>query len=80
MSEPHLSAEECLLRALEIARAQAAKLLELQAAVSLCKYWREHGRKAEGRALLSEVYAWFTEGLDTADLREARALLEELGH
>jgi hypothetical protein len=73
------SAEGCLLRALDIARAQAAKLLELRAAVSLCRYWREHGKKAEGRALLRETYSWFSEGLEAADLRAAQALLEELG-
>jgi DNA-binding winged helix-turn-helix (wHTH) protein/predicted ATPase len=78
VSEQSASAEHCLLRALEIARAQAAKLLELRIAMSLSEYWRAHGKKAEGYALLSQVYAWFTEGLDTADLREARALLEEL--
>lgn len=69
------SIEACLLKALEIARQQQAKLFELRAAMSLCKYWRQAGKAAEGRALLIEVYTWFTEGFDTPDLKEAESLI-----
>ncbi|MGH7288624.1 MAG: hypothetical protein ACREI8_11465 [Myxococcota bacterium] len=66
-------------RALEISRAQQAKSLELRAAMSLARLWRDQGRRSEARDLLAPVYAWFTEGFDTKDLRDAMALLEELG-
>jgi predicted ATPase len=66
-------------RSLEVARVQQAKSLELRAAVSLARLWGEQGRRAEARDLLAPVYGWFTEGFDTADLKEAKALLEELG-
>jgi predicted ATPase/DNA-binding SARP family transcriptional activator len=72
------SAEACFHKALEIARQQASKSLELRAAVSLARLWRQQGRPKEARQLVQEVYGWFTEGFDTADLKEARALLEEL--
>ena len=72
------SAESCFLEALEIARRQRAKLFELRAATSLSRLWTTQGRGAEARALLSDVYGWFTEGFDTPDLVEAKALLEEL--
>ncbi len=71
-------AENCFLKALEIAREQSAKLPELQTAMSLCRLWRAQGRKEEARRLLSEIYGWFTEGFDTADLKDAKALLEKL--
>jgi predicted ATPase len=61
--------------ALTIARRQQAKAFELRAATSLSRLWHRQGKQAAARHLLAEVYAWFTEGLDTADLREARALL-----
>jgi predicted ATPase len=77
--EREKEAETCFQRALEIARGQSAKLLELRAAVSLGRLWREQGKQEEARALLAEVYGWFTEGFDTADLQEAKALLEEMG-
>jgi class 3 adenylate cyclase/predicted ATPase len=70
-------AEACFHHALAIARHQHAKSWELRAAMSLSRLWQQ-GKQAEARALLAEVYGWFTEGFDTADLREARALLEEL--
>ena len=71
-------AEACFQRALEVARRQQAKSLELRAAMSLARLWQRQGKRDEARVLLAPVYGWFTEGFDTADLQEARALLEEL--
>ena len=71
-------AEASFRRALEIARQQQAKSWELRGATSLARLWGEQGRRAEARDLLAPVYGWFTEGFDTADLREAAALLSEL--
>jgi predicted ATPase len=71
-------AETLFRRALDIARAQEAQSLELRAATSLARLWHRHGKLAEARALLAPVYAWFTEGFDTGDLVEAKALLDEL--
>jgi len=71
-------AEISLRRALETARQQQAKSWELRAATSLARLWGEHGRRAEARNLLAPVYGWFTEGFDTADLKEAKALLDQL--
>jgi predicted ATPase len=71
-------AEIWLQRALDVARRQEAKSLELRAAMSLSRLWQQQGKQAEARALLAPVYGWFTEGFDTADLQEARALLEAL--
>jgi predicted ATPase len=71
-------AEECFRKALDIARRQQAKSLELRAAMSLSRLWQHQGKKEEAHQLLSEVYGWFSEGFDTADLKEAKALLEEL--
>lgn len=65
-------------RALAIAREQGARSFELGAATSLARLWRDRGKRAEARELLAPVYAWFTEGFDTGDLIEAKALLEEL--
>jgi DNA-binding SARP family transcriptional activator/predicted ATPase len=65
-------------RALETARLQEARSLELRATVSLCRLWQEQGKTTEARALLAETYGWFTEGFATADLQDARALLEAL--
>jgi predicted ATPase len=75
---PQAEAEECFLKAIEIARQQQAKSLELRAVMSLSRLWQQQGKKKEARQLLAEVYAWFTEGFDTKDLQEAKALLEEL--
>ena len=72
-------AEECLHQALALARRQEAKSLELRAAMSLARLWQQQGKHAEAHELLAPVYGWFTEGFDTADLQEAKALLEELG-
>jgi predicted ATPase len=71
-------AETWLQRALDVARHQEAKSLELRAAMSLSRLWQQQGKQAEARALLAPVYGWFTEGFDTADLQEAKALLEAL--
>jgi len=72
-------AETCLQQALDVSRRQEAKALELRAAVSLSRLWQHQGKRDEACALLAPVYGWFTEGFDTADLQEAKALLEELG-
>ena len=76
---PQAEAETWLQRALDVARRQQAKSLELRAAMSLSRLWQQQGKRDEARALLAPVYGWFTEGFDTADLQEARALLEKLG-
>ena len=72
------AAEELYRKALSIAEEQEAKLWELRAAMSLARLWGDQGRRAEARDLLAPVYGWFTEGFDTADLKEAKALLDEL--
>jgi predicted ATPase len=71
-------AEVEFTRALAIARQQQAKSWELRAAMSLARLWRDQGKPQEARELLAPVYGWFTEGLDTLDLKEAKALLDEL--
>jgi len=71
-------AETCFQRALDIARRQEAKSLELRAAMSLSRLWQQQGKRTEAYELLAPVYGWFTEGFDTADLQEAKALLEAL--
>jgi len=71
-------AEEYFLKAIEIARKQQVKSLELRASTSLARLWQQQGKKQEAHQLLAEVYGWFTEGFDTKDLQEAKALLEEL--
>ena len=72
-------AEACFHKALEIARGQQAKSLELRTAMSLARLWQAQDKEGEARQLLNDVFDWFAEGFDTADLREARALLDELG-
>jgi predicted ATPase len=72
-SEP----ETCFQQALAVARSQQAKSLELRAAMSLSRLWQQ-GKPQEARQLLAEIYGWFYEGFDTADLQEAKALLEAL--
>jgi tetratricopeptide (TPR) repeat protein len=76
--ESQKTAEECFHRALDIARAQEAKSIELRAATSLARLWQRQGKRDAARDLLAPVYAWFTEGFDTRDLQDAKALLEEL--
>ena len=71
-------AEAYFDRALVIARQQQAKSWELRAAVSMARLWREQGKRDEARDLLAPVYGWFTEGFDTLDLKESRALLDEV--
>jgi predicted ATPase len=71
-------AEECFQKALDIARRQQAKSFELRAAMSLSRLWQEQGKREEAHKLLEEIYGCFTEGFDTADLKEAKVLLEEL--
>jgi predicted ATPase len=75
---PQEEGEAWLQRALDVARHQEAKALELRAAMSLARLWQQQGERAEGYELLAPVYGWFTEGFDTADLQEAKALLKEL--
>jgi predicted ATPase len=77
--EPRVEgAQECFLKALEVSRTQQAKSLELRAVMSLSRLWQSQGKRKEARELLSEIYGWFTEGFDTKDLQEAKALLEEV--
>ena len=71
-------AEECFCRALEVARRQGAKSLELRAAISLSRLRQKQGKQDDAHEMLSEIYGWFTEGFGTADLKDAKALLEEL--
>ena len=65
-------------RALAVAREQQAKSWELRAAMSMARLWRDQGKRDEARELLAPVYGWFTEGFDTLDLKQAKALLDEL--
>jgi predicted ATPase len=71
-------AAECFQQAIDIAHHQGAKSLELRAVMSLSRLWKDKGKQKEARQLLQDVYGWFTEGFDTADLIEAKILLEEL--
>jgi predicted ATPase len=71
-------AEECFHRAIEIARKQTAKSWELRATVSLARLLAQQGRREEARAMLADIYNWFTEGFDTADLKDAKSLLDQL--
>jgi predicted ATPase len=71
-------AEACFQQAIAVARRQQAKSWELRAAMSLSRLWQRQGKRAEAHELLAPVYGWFTEGFDTADLREAEALLDAL--
>ena len=72
-------AERCFRTAIDIARRQAARFFELRATTSLARLLKRQGKRDEVRAMLSEIYNWFTEGFDTADLKDAKALLDELG-
>jgi predicted ATPase len=71
-------AEGYFLKAIAIAQKQQAKSWELRAATSLARLWQSQGKQSEAHKLLAEVYNWFTEGFDTKDLQEAKALIEEL--
>ncbi len=73
-------AEQNFRKAIEVARGQSAKWWELRATISLARLLRDIGRRDEARAMLAEIYNWFTEGFDTADLKDAKALLEELSN
>ena len=77
MTQPE-EAEAWLRRALDVARRQEAKSLELRTAMSLSRLWQQQGKRTEAHALLAPIYDWFTEGFDTADLQEAKALLDAL--
>jgi predicted ATPase len=76
-ADPQL-VEASLLRGLAIAHQQEAKSLELRTAVALARLWQEHDKHRRAHDLLADIYGWFTEGFNTPDLVEARALLEEL--
>ena len=79
LPNPDVSQVEALFhQALDVARRQQAKALELRAAMSLSRLWQQQARRTEARQLLADIYRWFTEGFDTADLQAAKALLEEL--
>ena len=71
-------AENCFLQAIEAAQRQQAKSIELRAVMSLCRFWQQEGETERARAMLANIYNWFTEGFDTADLKDAKALLSEL--
>ena len=71
-------AEACFQQALDVARSQQAKALELRAALSLSRLWQQQGQRAAAHALLAPLYGWFTEGFETPDLQEAKVLLAEL--
>jgi predicted ATPase len=77
-TEHQAEAEAWFRQALDVARRQQAKSWELRAAMSLARLWERQGKRAESYALLAPIYGWFTEGFDTADLQEAKALLEGL--
>ena len=72
-------AEECFWKAIEIAQQQQAKSLELRATMSLARLWQQRGKQKDAHQMLAEIYGWFTEGFDTKDLQEAKALSQELG-
>jgi predicted ATPase len=77
-SDNYAAAESCFSQAFDLARQQQAKSWELRAATSLARLWQQHGKRQDAHDLLAAVYGWFTEGFDTADLRDAQALLEAL--
>jgi predicted ATPase len=77
-SENHAEAEACFREAFTIASHQGAKLWELRAVISLSRLWQRHGKRTAAYELLAPIYGWFTEGFDTVDLQEAKALLEAL--
>ena len=77
-SDHQAEAETCFAQAIAIARTQQARSFELGAATSLARLWQQQGKREEAHDLLAPVYHWFTEGFDTADLKDAKALLDEL--
>jgi len=77
-TQAEAEAEACFQKAIEIARRQSAKSLELRAVMSLSRLWQQQGKTREAQQMLAEIYGWFTEGFDTKDLQEAKALLEAL--
>jgi predicted ATPase len=77
-SKVEAEAEACFQKAIDIARKQQAKSLELRAVISLARLWLHQGKRQEAHAMLADIYTWFTEGFDTKDLQEAKALLDEL--
>jgi ATP/maltotriose-dependent transcriptional regulator MalT len=77
-TQAEAEAEACFLKAIEIARQQQAKSLELRAVISLARLWQQQGKIDKARQMLTEIYGWFTEGFDTKDLQEAKALLAAL--
>ena len=77
-TEMEREAEECFRKAIAIARQQQAKSLELRAVMSLSRLWQQQGKPKDAHLMLSEIYGWFTEGFDTKDLQEAKALLKDL--
>jgi predicted ATPase len=79
-TQAEVEAEACFHKAIEVARQQSARSLELRATMSLARLWQQQGRQEEARQMLAEIYSWFTEGFDTVDLQEAKALLEELAN
>jgi predicted ATPase len=76
--ENEVEAEACFRQALDLARSQEARGFELRAATSLARLWQSQGKHKEARELLAPIYGWFTEGFATRDLKEAKALLDEL--
>ena len=77
--DPNASeAETCIQQALDLAHEQQSKSLELRAAISLSRLWNQQGKRVEAHNLLTEIYDWFSEGFDTADLKEAKALMDNL--
>jgi predicted ATPase len=72
------AAEQCFRRSIEVAREQQARSPELRAATSLARLWAEWGERQKAYDLVAPVYGWFTEGFDTLDLKEAKALVDEL--
>ena len=72
-------AEACFQQSITVARRQQAKSWELRASLSLSRLWQQQGKRGEARKLLAPIYGWFTEGFNTGDLQEVKALLEELG-
>jgi DNA-binding SARP family transcriptional activator/predicted ATPase len=76
--EDEAEAELSMQKAIEVARRQSAKSWELRATTNLCRLWKKQGKREEARLTLAQIYNWFTEGFDTTDLKEAKALLEEL--